>query len=266
MRFAILVDNNLENRLCACEHGLSVWLEVGDKCYLLDTGQSGKFADNAMTMGIDLRRADYVVLSHGHYDHSGGLASLRDMGIDAPVIMSPYTLRAKYSVSSVMTKYNGVPQADDVRRMSHLLVDGSMKLSDNVTVFSLPSDAPANEHLMMAQGERLVPDTFADELFVLVTEGSKCALFGGCTHHGLSQVLEYVRSHFGIEHLDAFVGGLHLKGRSTEEIQRNIDVARRYDVSKWVVNHCTGNEAISMWSDVFGSEARDGYTGSSFEV
>lgn len=266
MRLTILSDNNLSDRRCACEHGLSVWAEVGGKCYLLDTGQGDKFALNARALGVDVSRAEALVISHGHYDHAGGVLTFHDLAPHADIVMTPLSLRPKYSVSSVMTKYNGVPDVQSVRALDVRFAEGVCRFSDNVLLFTLPDDAPANNHLMIESESGLTPDTFADELFILLCEEGRHVLFGGCTHHGLEQLLAYVHDVIGIEHLDAFVGGLHLKGRSSEEIERSIAVARRYDVRRWIVNHCTGNEAIAMWHAAFGGEPRDGYTGAVVEI
>lgn len=266
MRFSVLVDNNLNDKACSCEHGLSLWLEVCNTCVLLDTGQSNLFANNASLMNIDITKADYAIISHGHYDHTGGLSMLHELSPRTRIIMSPLATRAKYSVSSVMTKYNGVPDVQSLEVMNIGYVNGFTRLTDNVAVFSLPYDAPINRRLMIKENDDLVPDTFADELFTLITEDNKNVLFGGCTHHGLEQLLDYTYSVLGIKQIDAFIGGLHLKGKSDRDIECNIEIARKYNVRRWIVNHCTGNDAIALWCNAFDSNPRDGYTGSRFEV
>lgn len=266
MRFTILVDNNLANHRCRCEHGLSVFVEVADECYLLDMGQSSKCIANADVLGIDLCRLNGAVVSHGHYDHTGGLKKLHELLPGLKLYASPNARIPKYSVSTVMTKYNGMPNPELLDVMNYVAVHSMLEVSEYVTLFTLPGVAPTNNHLMVDGVEGLEPDGFPDEVFTLVKEGEKSVLFGGCTHHGLEQLLTYVFGTLGVKHVDAFVGGLHLKGRSEEEIRKSVDVARRFDVRRWVVNHCTGNEAIAIWSEEFECKAIDGYTGSSFEI
>ena len=129
---------------------------------------------------------------------------------------------------------------------------------------SLFSGKSSEDHLEQAIREaQQEGELKAEESSMLL---SILSLFGGCTHHGLEQLLDYTYSVLGIKQIDAFIGGLHLKGKSDKEIECNIEIARKYNVRRWIVNHCTGNDAIALWCNAFDSNPRDGYTGSRFEV
>lgn len=263
MKVTILNDNRSSGSRFVCEHGLSVLLQWDGKSLLLDTGQTDKYVKNAEALHIDLSAVDACVLSHGHYDHSGGLAYL-DRRI--PIYIGKGATQVRYSLSSVMKKANGMPRPEILREFEVHEVEGVLRLDDEVTLFALPEDAPANPHLVV-DGEKggNVPDRFGDEIFTLVRTGGCTLLFGGCTHHGLEQLLAYVREHLGVEKLSAFVGGLHLSGQPAEVIAQQADAALRHlHVERWIVNHCTGAEALMYWRDRFG--ALDGYSGTVIEI
>ncbi len=254
MKISVLCDNQpLANRF-ACEHGLSVYIEVNGHRFLFDTGQGDCFLKNALSMGIDLAGIDYVVLSHGHYDHAGGLKLLMARFPHIRIVMHPLALKKRYSISSVMTKENGFPHKEMLAQWDNQIikVDRLHELLPGVTIFPLPFAAPANPRLVEhdPQGQ-LVPDTFFDELFIVLKEGERQVLLSGCTHHGIVQVLDYCRTQLSIDHFDLVLGGLHLSGAEEGVILHQIDRCRTFDVSRWALNHCTGERAFGLWQAAF---------------
>ena len=248
----LLVENNLLPPLAA-EHGLSALFECTDVSggvvsVLADTGQSDLLLANARRLSIDLSSLDYVFLSHGHYDHSGGLRHLAQL-YHGPVFAGPDVERIRFSVSATdfkMKKRNGMPDPDLVSSLHVQTVSGLHKVCPALTLFTLPDVAPPNRRLLNADGS---PDTFTDELFAIVSDGSRVALYGGCTHHGVINLLSFVRDSLGISHIDAFVGGLHLMGRSAKEIEETARAVRDFDVTHWMICHCSGSLALSIWQD-----------------
>lgn len=263
MKVTILNDNRSSASCFACEHGLSVLVQWDNGSLLLDTGQTDKFLRNAETLGISLTDVDACVVSHGHYDHSGGMQFLNR---SIPIYIGKDASRVRYSLSSVMKKPNGMPRPEILSEFNLHVVDGVMRLSDEVTLFSLPTDAPANERLVVDGPDgSLVPDLFSDELFTLIHTGETTLLFGGCTHHGLSQLLTFVRDSLAISHIDVFVGGLHLSGRPIDIIEHEAHSATSIlPVDRWLVGHCTGDDALQYWKQHLGAE--DAFAGMQIEV
>lgn len=109
MTITALVENQDHNNLCG-EHGLAVWITYQGKNYLLDTGATGLFSENARKMGIDLKTAELAVLSHGHYDHSGGYEAFFELNKDAKVYLQETVKERCYSLGEKGKRYIGIPE------------------------------------------------------------------------------------------------------------------------------------------------------------
>lgn len=268
IEISILNDNRTLSNKFVCEHGLSVYVRCGEKSLLLDTGQSDKYVRNAESLGIDIASVDACVISHGHYDHAGGLSCFPKTSDRIPIYIGKNATRKRYSLSSVMLKPNGFPNPDVLNRFDVHCVDGVLKISDEVTLFTLPNVAPRNEHLVVDGADgKLECDTFSDEVFTIIRYEGSTVLFGGCTHHGLEQLFEFCKKQLGVSRLSAFVGGLHLSGRVSEEIENQANIASSLlRVDKWIINHCSGDCAIEYWRNKFGSIPSDGFSGSRVNI
>src|SRR4030042_201329 len=106
MKIVTLIDNIVYKTGLIAEHGFSVYLETGDKKILFDTGQSGNFIKNASLLGIDITSVDYCIVSHGHYDHTGGLYEFCKVNSKAKILMKKEAMLQKYKSN---TSYIGVP-------------------------------------------------------------------------------------------------------------------------------------------------------------
>ncbi len=264
-----LIDNALTSPLAA-EHGLALWVEVGCagggavERLILDTGQTSRnLSHNAAALGVDLSTASCVVLSHGHYDHSGGLSAVADAHCGCDVYLGVDATRRRFSTQMglgangrKMLKQIGMPTVDELVRLNqHVVLPGDIyKVSPSVTLFSLPWPAPVNPRLLAADG--VSADDFSDEVFTLVCDGEHQVLFGGCTHHGLRQLFQFVFDENvallgGEGRVDAFVGGLHLQGKPMDDILSEAECVSHYSIGEWMPLHCAGADAMNVWRERF---------------
>ncbi len=254
----------IENQMCGdmvSEHGLSVLFEVATETgevvrLLTDTGQSGRFAVNAEALGVDLQKVEMLMLSHGHYDHTGGLEALIDKGFEGDVYTGEGVERVRYSVQMGegerrMKKRNGMPKPELLGRVrQHIISEPTCVVDGRIWIVPMREAAPVNMRLLGADGQA---DSFSDEVFAVVSDGESVVVYGGCTHHGIANTLRHIQKTLGIGHVDMYVGGLHLMGKDKETIEQAMRETEALDVKvdKWMTCHCTGAEAQQMWAERF---------------
>ena len=232
MKITALTENTSENDL-ECEHGLSLFIETERHTVLFDMGQSELFAVNAEKLGLDLKKVDIAVLSHGHYDHGGGLRKFLDINDRAKVYMSRYAFEPHYNGTE---KYIGL----DVglkNRSQFVYTDGVTEIDDGLTLHSCNArrkvvDLGSFGLNGMENGE-FVPDDFRHEQYLLIEEDGKRVLISGCSHKGIVNIEEWFKP-------DVLVGGFHLSklepGNTLKSIAERLN---SYNTSYFTC-HCTG--------------------------
>ncbi len=238
MKITVLCENTSYHGL-PCEHGLSLFIELKDKKILFDSGQSDLFSKNAGSLGIDLADADFAVLSHGHYDHGGGLLTFFEQNDTAPVYMSKYAFEPHHNAGG---KYIGLdPEILDSGRV--ILTDGVTPLTDNVTLYS-GEDIPrivdfGSAGLCTRRGQCLVSDDFRHEHYMLVEEDGKTVLFSGCSHRGIVNIVSRFEP-------DILIGGFHFsKIEPGEELAGYSEMLDGYPTVYYTC-HCTGVEQYAF--------------------
>ncbi len=263
MKITILLENSDGNNGCAFEHGLSVYIETARHRILADTGASGKSIENAALLGIDLTKVDLVFLSHGHYDHSGGILDFYKLNKTAPVYMQKTAVLEYYSGE----KFIGIaPEIKDLPTVHFL--EGNYKVDDEVEFFSgvverryWPS---GNFTMARKEGDSMVPDTFDHEQS-LVIHGEKEVLVCGCAHCGILNILDKYRSLFGRDP-ELVIGGFHMMKKTdyTEEekelVIRTAEELAQMD-TVFYTGHCTGGKALSLMSPILSEKLIPLYSG-----
>ena len=233
MKITALTENTSRNGL-PVEHGLSLFIEVAGRAILFDTGKSNLFAENAARMGIDLSCVNFAVLSHGHYDHGGGLKKFFEINKKAPVYISRYAFEPHFNGE----KYIGL----DVSLKENprfILTDGETRIAEGLTLFSCNErergDAPGAAGLTVERGGERVQDDFRHEQYLLIEENGKRVLISGCSHKGIMNIAEWFKP-------DVLVGGFHFFRLPVDSALR--DYARRLDGydTVYYTCHCTGTE------------------------
>ena len=254
-----------ENRACGpveCAHGLSLHIQTGSRSILFDFGPDGDLLlRNAEALGIDLVRVDMAFLSHGHDDHSGGLEAFLRLNGHAPVYLHRLAFAPHYSRRQEGLKRISPEPELSARYASRLrLTDGVVSPGDGMLLFSDPEDSDlspgSNGTLYEQEGDNLVPDRFLHEQDLLIREGGKCFLFGGCAHRGIVNILRRGEALAG-RTPDAVFSGFHLtnpglKRDEPEAFVRRVGEALARFPTRYYTGHCTGEGPYRILKEILG--------------
>lgn len=275
MKITVLLENEACRADMKHEHGLSMHIETADRRVLFDMGPNAMFLENAEALGVDIKAVDVAVLSHAHDDHSGGLALFCKRNDHAPIYLQKNVWGDYWVVTPKKCEYAGMDRALHKYDGRFRLVEGVTRVDDELTLFSggMGRDywSHANDSLREKQGEDYPLDRFLHEQSLLVTEGGKTALFAGCAHNGIVNILRRAEEVLG-RAPDAVLAGFHLyspsQGRSepralVEAIAREL-AARENTV--YYTGHCTGQEAFAVLQETLGERLRAMHGGSVIEI
>ncbi len=267
MIIKILVENisNIEN--LESEHGLSLYIETKYHKLLFDTGASALFIENAAKMNVNLSEVDLAVISHGHYDHGGGLKAFFSVNNKAKVYLHQrafekhYLNRPNGEKSDIGLDETLLPNDRLVFIKDHLVIDEQLELFSNFVGDRLiPS---GNRDLLIKTGESFIPDDFAHEQNLVINEDGKTLLVTGCAHNGIVNIIEYFRKEKSSTP-DYVIGGFHLYNLSNNHDSVVAEIGEYFmeTKSKYYTCHCTGIESYKLLKTVMGENIEYLSTGS----
>ncbi|MCG8551390.1 MAG: MBL fold metallo-hydrolase [Desulfobacterales bacterium] len=278
MEIICLLENNTTDPKLASDHGLSFFIRTRNQSILFDMGQDGKFADNARHLGVDLSKTDLAVLSHGHYDHGGGLPYFQKMNSTAETIMTrkAFEGRCYARYLDYPPKYIGL-DIDAVDQSRCRLIDSDLALSKASTIitgFSNKGFIPKNNAGLLIQDKdgQLTDDAFTHELALLLEEDGTTVLFTGCAHSGMGNMINTVLTRTGRNHIDHVIGGFHLYNRVTRvtEADSRLDILVKelssHAGTTYYTGHCTGPDAPDYMSRKMGRPIHVFSTGTRLEI
>ena len=297
MRIINLAENTEGAAGCGFEHGLCFYIETEHHKLLMDTGQSDLFIKNAEKLGVDLTKVDTVVLSHGHYDHGGGILPFAEINPDAKIYVQASAFGEYYSLDSKgQPHYIGL--AEGIRELPQIVVvgskpdsaekedaqsevdtegsfeDGIYRIDDELSLFTgIGNEHPipsANQRLMKKTEEDMVQDDFAHEQCLVIHEGTKSVLLSGCAHHGILNILDRYRELYGGDP-DVVISGFHMMkrhGYSDADITMIIDTALELRKLRTVfyTGHCTGVEPYNAMKKLMGDKLHYVHSGDEIRI
>ncbi len=234
----------MENTTCCdelfCEHGLSLYIETEGHRILFDAGQSAAFADNATKLGVDLREVDFAVLSHGHYDHGGGLGRFLEIHKTAPVYVSRYAFEPHYGVNGYIGLDSSLQASEQIRYVAEETI-----LAEGITLYQLNLAPMDTAGLLMEENGLRKPDDFRHEQYLMIEEKGKRILISGCSHKGIVQIMDAFRP-------DILIGGFHFM-KITEEaaLKAAAEKLLTYD-TVYYTGHCTGQKQYDYLKTIMG--------------
>lgn len=274
MRVTVLMENSTPSSRLAARHGLSLWLELDDgRRVLFDMGPNDGFLANARSLGVDVTEADLAVVSHGHYDHGGGLgaflAACGDAGRDVPVYVREHAFEEH--VSGTPERHHAIGLDPALATDPRVRPTGERHdLGGGLALFSTARrahpTARSNGRLMERRDGALVPDRFLHEQSLLVREGDRLTLVSGCSHGGVLNLMDAAEELAGAP-LTSVVAGFHLmdpSGGTVEDEGLTRSLARELAArpARYLTCHCTGTDAFALLRDELGGRVSYLHVGS----
>jgi len=261
IRITTLSENSAAMGYLLGEWGLSILIETGAANILFDTGKSISVTHNTDSLGVNLNRVDKIVLSHGHYDHTGGLFNvLRRMRKEVEIVAHPDVWADKYAHrEGEEYRYIGIPfrrQLLESLGATFNLTTKPVKISDNIMT--------TGEILMKTDFETVAPilyvkedggwqpDMVLDDQALIITTEPGLVVILGCAHRGIINTLYQAQQLTGVKKIHTVLGGAHLVDGSEEQVWLTIAALRELDVQRLGLCHCTGLAATSLIAQEFG--------------
>jgi 7,8-dihydropterin-6-yl-methyl-4-(beta-D-ribofuranosyl)aminobenzene 5'-phosphate synthase len=260
VRLTILVENRSARAAVGSEHGWSVLIEAGDRQVLFDTGASDLVLRNARALGRDLSGVGAVAISHGHCDHTGGLAAVLDaVGPRAGVFVHPAALEPKFAVRPGQPAREigmaGVPAADRLRAAT-----GPQEIIPGVRWLGQVPRSTRYEDTggpFFLDPEGRTADPLEDDTSLLVSTPSGPVLISGCAHAGIVNTVRHAADLAGGKHFAAVLGGMHLLSASADRIARTISDLGEFEFDAIGPAHCTGQSAERAFRKAYGQRCRE---------
>lgn len=285
MKITTMIENSLgENKELINEHGLSFFIEMNEGNIIFDTGQSGDFIKNASKLGIDLRKTNYLVLSHAHYDHCGGVRKFinsvdgeKEMYISSNFFKNSGKYRflgeeetGKFNKKDY--KYRGIDFDEEFIKDKNVHINyvdcDSIKINKKVYIFTnfkrKYDFEKVNPNMKLKLGEKMVTDEFKDEITMAIDTSKGIVILLGCSHPGVLNIIDTIEGKLK-KNIYAVLGGTHLVEADEERINKTIEVLKKKNIKLIGVSHCTGDMAIGMLKENFDNFFINS-TGTSIEI
>ena len=266
MRIINLIENTEGKSGCIFAHGLSFYVETVHHKLLMDLGPSADTLKNAETLGINLGAVDNVILSHGHYDHSGGIIPFSEINKTAAIYMQTLACGEYFAddgehAEGDRYRYIGIDK--NITSLPQVkTVSGDQVIDEELELFTIKKrthDLPfTNKRLLIKTPDGYIRDDFAHEHFLVIRCDGKSVLISGCAHNGILSIMDAYTEKYG-EAPDAVISGFHLMKKTPyreeqlEEIRSIADELKKYP-TKFFTCHCTGETAFDEMKKILGEK------------
>ena len=247
MEITCLLENNTTDPQLEPAHGLSFFIRTGTRSILFDMGPDQKFADNAKHLGVDLSKVDMAVLSHGHYDHGGGIPQFQKINDKAAIIMTRGAIEGRYYAryKDHDPRYIGL-DTDAIDKSRCRFIGADLALAENLTIitdFSKKGFIPQGNSDLLRQQEdgKLIEDEFSHELALLIVEDGTSVLFTGCAHSGMGNMIDTVLTRTGRDRITKVT-------EPDNRLDILVNELSSYDGTTYYTGHCTGPDAPAYMS------------------
>ncbi len=252
----VLVENKVFRSSLKAEHGLSLFVKTDRRNFLFDLGQTEDvFFSNASQLGVDLESISFIVLSHGHYDHTGALLTVSEVvKKDTVIYAHPLVRVGKYRKQGSLMQYIGVGKApwDEVAEKFMVdfayglrQVDEGIYISGEIPDYGYPMSL--SEQYVLENGDK---DEFKDEVGVFLVVNGEVVVITGCSHRGVLNIVEHARRSLNLP-VRAVVGGFHLHQKGVDLVDEIAEGFNAMGVKELYPMHCSGMEEICRLKERF---------------
>ncbi len=249
MEATVLIDNFAKKTNVLAEHGYSVHIRDQETQVLLDTGQGHTLVYNSAVLGISLKEIDHLVLSHGHYDHTGGISDFVLNSRKIPIWAHPEINAGHTKLRDGQPFFNGCRLDTDVAGLSP--VKDVTQITKHIWAVEIPLEKREPDYinqvpyLVIENEGKWIPDPFVDDISLVVEGDHGLSIILGCSHAGVVNIMQEISNQFNTKDFYCVLGGMHLSVRSQDYNEKIIsELMKRFNVQKWRPCHCTGLDAL----------------------
>lgn len=239
------------------EHGFSLFIQTDHGTILFDTGQGSSLIENAHKLNIDLSTIDTLILSHGHYDHTGGLCHFLELNTRATiychrsVTIPRYSIHKDNSVHTVSTtwinrfKLLNLPEyrvkwVSGIERINDIVISGPIPRCNNF-------EDTGGAFFLDTEGTK--PDSIPDDMAIAIDTSNGWIIITGCCHSGIINTLNHFQSIPHLEKIHAVIGGFHLVHASKERLENTCNSLKEYKIPYLVPCHCSGDIGVHYFKE-----------------
>ena len=253
-----LIENEKGNCELTNEFGLSLLIKDEDKSFIFDTGKTGKFVENANKMNINLKEIKDIVLSHSHFDHTGGVRTFtEECSSDYTLHISKTFFEEKHRITNILHEFLGNNFDKDYflnkKVKLHFLEKDEYQISKNITLFtnfkSLNTFETPTRYYFRKIYDNYILDNMEDEIALGINTKNGLILVCGCSHIGIANITENIKRRTG-KNIYGIIGGLHLKKASDERMDAVLKYFIDNNIKFFRVSHCTGKNFIEKLKNI----------------
>jgi len=251
IKITLIVEDTVNRAGLIAEHGLAFLLEYKSKYILFDTGQGLAIAHNAKHLDLPIEKVDTVILSHGHYDHTGGLSYVLEKSPNVKILSHPLAFENKYVCKNQTFQSIGMPQniKDTIHKQNnHIIFNAEpIEIYDGLYVTGqIPriTDFEDTGGYFFVDEQCQQSDSLLDDQALYFESSQGIVVVLGCAHSGIINTLKYISHLTNRKHIYSVIGGMHLLSASKERIARTICEMKKFDIQYIYPMHCTGMQAI----------------------
>lgn len=255
VRVSILVENTAPWVGLKGEYGFSAFVETGGRRYLFDTGSDDALFSNARKLGLDLRDIEAIILSHGHFDHTGALLKYLENYGSVKIYAHPGAFAQRPRITAQGIEEIGCPFSQDQLAAAgarFVLVDEFRQIGPDVYISGpIPrlteyEDVGGKGSFKIVKNGVMVDDLIDDDLALIVKQAGGLLIISGCAHAGIINTIQHARRVTGVDRILAYIGGTHLMDAGKERLRKTAEALKAMDMEKLIVAHCTGFYAASF--------------------